>query len=142
MYMDLQYCYFSYTSEVLQSHHIPTIIFVDFSAPGVFRGSRSIPLPRTDSDDDLDDEFQRLPGKQYASKLASPKRRSHREYDEDDMMKDIEAEYDLPTSKQGRKLYPGFSEDDRSSTVSADVVAEAKYRLKSLEREAQVRTVK
>ncbi|XP_071124369.1 centriole and centriolar satellite protein OFD1-like [Mytilus edulis] len=109
----------------------------DTGAPGVFRGSRSIPLPRTDSDDDLDDEFQRLPGSQYASKLASPKRRSHREYDEDDMMKDIEAEYDLPTSKQGRKLYPGFSEDDRSSTVSADVVAEAKYRLKSLEREAQ-----
>ncbi|CAG2221941.1 unnamed protein product [Mytilus edulis] len=109
----------------------------DTGAPGVFRGSRSIPLPRTDSDDDLDDEFQRLPGSQYASKLASPKRRSHREYDEDDMMKDIEAEYDLPSSKQGRKLYPGFSEDDRSSTVSADVVAEAKYRLKSLEREAQ-----
>jgi hypothetical protein len=44
-------------------------------------------------------------------------------YDENDMMDDIEAEYDLPSAKPGRKLYPAFSEDDRSSTVSADVIA-------------------
>ena len=54
------------------------------------------------------------------------------------MIADIEAEFDLPSTKQGRKLYPAFSEDDRSSTVSADVVAEVKYRLKNLDREAQV----
>jgi hypothetical protein len=109
-----------------------------FSAPGVFRGSRSIPIPRTDTDDEIDDEFQKLPGNQYASKLSSPKRRPQTAYDENDMMDDIEAEYDLPSAKPGRKLYPAFSEDDRSSTVSADVIADAKYRLKSLEREAQV----
>ena len=109
----------------------------DMDAPGVFRGSRSIPVPRTDTDDEIDDEFQKLPGNQYASKLSSPKRRPQTAYDENDMMDDIEAEYDLPSAKPGRKLYPAFSEDDRSSTVSADVIADAKYRLKSLEREAQ-----
>lgn len=109
----------------------------DAGAPGVFRGSRSIPLPRTDTDDEIDEEFQKLPGSQYATKLSSPKRQPKQTYDEDDMLNDIEAEYDLPSAKQGRKLYPAFSEDDRSSTVSADVIAEAKYRLKSLEREAQ-----
>ena len=112
-----------------------------FSAPGIFRGSRSIPLPRTETDDEIDDEFQKLPGSQYASKLSSPKRRPQTAYDENDMMDDIEAEYNLPSAKPGRKLYPAFSEDDRSSTVSADVIADAKYRLKSLEREAQVRRI-
>ena len=112
-------------------------IYPTFSAPGVFRGSRSIPLPRTETDE-IDDEFQKLPGSQYASKLSSPKRRPQTAYDENDMLDDIEAEYDLPSAKPGRKLYPAFSEDDRSSTVSADVIADAKYRLKSLEREAQV----
>ena len=86
-----------------------------------------------------EEEFLPLPGSQFSSRQSSPRRpvRSRQGYDERDVCDEIEAEFDLPSTGR-RRLYPAFSEDDASSTNSADVVAEAKYRLKSLEREAQV----
>ncbi|XP_056009983.1 centriole and centriolar satellite protein OFD1-like isoform X3 [Ostrea edulis] len=81
-----------------------------------------------------EDEYLSLPGSH--SKQSSPRRPVRQEYDEHDVYNDIEAEFGLPSTGK-RRLYPAFSEDDVSSTNSADVVAEAKYRLKSLEREAQ-----
>nr|XP_022327346.1 oral-facial-digital syndrome 1 protein-like isoform X1 [Crassostrea virginica] len=85
-----------------------------------------------------EEEFLPLPGSQFGSRQSSPRRpvRSRQGYDERDVCDEIEAEFDLPSTGR-RRLYPAFSEDDASSTNSADVVAEAKYRLKSLEREAQ-----
>jgi hypothetical protein len=82
-----------------------------------------------------EDEYLSLPGSR--SKQSSPRRPVRQEYDEQDVYNDIEAEFGLPSTGK-RRLYPAFSEDEVSSTNSADVVAEAKYRLKSLEREAQV----
>lgn len=95
--------------------------------------------PASDLGDKEDEEFLPLPGSQFGSRQSSPQRpvRSRQGYDERDVCDEIEAEFDLPSTGR-RRLYPAFSEDDASSTNSADVVAEAKYRLKSLEREAQV----
>ncbi|XP_062593125.1 centriole and centriolar satellite protein OFD1-like isoform X2 [Saccostrea cucullata] len=91
-----------------------------------------------EEEDREEEEYLGLPGSQFASKQSSPRRpnRQREEYDEHDVYNDIEAEFGLPSTGK-RRLYPAFSEDDVSSTNSADVVAEAKYRLKSLEREAQ-----
>lgn len=81
-----------------------------------------------------EEEYLRLPGSRQTA-CRGPTL-PQQEYDQQDVYNDIEAEFGLPSTGK-RRLYPAFSEDDASSVTSADVVADAKYRLKSLEREAQ-----
>lgn len=81
-----------------------------------------------------EEEYLRLPGSRQTTSRRPA--RPQQEYDQQDVYNDIEAEFGLPSTGK-RRLYPAFSEDDTSSVNSADVVADAKYRLKSLEREAQ-----
>ena len=67
---------------------------------------------------------------------GSPQRSARRGYSDTDVYTDIEVELGLP----GALSYNAVS-DEEGSVVSADVVAEAKYRLRNLEKEAQVRTI-
>ncbi|KAJ8297820.1 hypothetical protein KUTeg_024351 [Tegillarca granosa] len=89
-----------------------------------------------DSADDEDDEVCKLPGQEFAVQSSSPRRHHGRRYDTDDVYNDIEIEYGIP-SAFNRKSYTDLSEDEATSTASGDIVAETKYRLKNLEKEAQ-----
>lgn len=84
-----------------------------------------------------EEEYLRLPRSRQTTPRRPDPARAQQEYDQQDVYNEIEAEFGLPSTGK-RRLYPAFSEDDSSSVNSADVVADAKYRLKSLEREAQV----
>lgn len=84
-------------------------------------------------DEDDDDEVCKLAGVQS----SSPRRHRERRYDTNDVYNDIEIEYGIP-SAFNRKSYTDLSEDEATSTASGDIVAETKYRLKNLEKEAQV----
>ena len=55
-------------------------------------------------------------------------------YDRDDVYNDISIEESSAT-----KVSTGFTTDEDNSNQSAEIIAETKYRLKSLEKEAQVR---
>lgn len=83
-----------------------------------------------------EEEYLRLPRSRQTTPRRPDPARAQQEYDQQDVYNEIEAEFGLPSTGK-RRLYPAFSEDDSSSVNSADVVADAKYRLKSLEREAQ-----
>ena len=90
---------------------------------------------QAESDEEVD-EFLHLPGGEFQSKSPSPRRSVRPRHEDNDVYNDVALDFDLPPGGK-KRLYPAFSEEDVSSTNSADVVAEAKYRLRNLEREAQ-----
>ncbi|XP_033742061.1 oral-facial-digital syndrome 1 protein homolog isoform X2 [Pecten maximus] len=70
--------------------------------------------------------------------VLSPRRASRRpRFEDNDVYNDIDVEFGLLPSSGG-KVYTDLSEEDldNGSLGSADIVAEAKYRLRSLEKEA------
>ncbi|KAK3100460.1 hypothetical protein FSP39_020439 [Pinctada imbricata] len=104
--------------------------------PKRFHTSLHSAQPVIEDSDDEGDEFLNLPGGEFRNKSPSPRRSARPRYEDNDVYNDVAIDLDLPSSGK-KRIYPAFSEEDVSSVNSADVVAEAKYRLRSLEKEAQ-----
>ena len=82
------------------------------------------------SEGDSDLDFSQGRSRKGRRSRTTPKVKG---YDRDDVYNDISVEDSSAT-----KVSTGFTTDEENSNQSAEIIAETKYRLKSLEKEAQV----